>query len=446
MKVKILTIVLSLLLLSGCTATDAVSTAVDSVIDNTHIVTSAKTEILDFAHNLDSFSKEFVTAEFVDWVYDEFGEDVLFKLRDTLKSGEMPKDGWHEITGNTAVVLYDMYSGVLDKNSENYRSDIKLIESDGNDTVIRIVGDVSLAENWKIMPKIKSREKGIYGVLSEDTVDFLKDADIFLLNNEFTISKRGKPLKNKAFTFRADPDCTKYLHDMGADIVSLANNHAYDYGSDAFADTLETLSEADMPYIGAGKNIKEAAKPYYFIVNGRKYAFSAATKAEKNIRTPEASKDSSGVMRTYDPTKYIKVIKNAEQQCDYNIVYVHWGAEGSHKIEKGLYDMGKKYIDAGADIVVGAHAHILQGIQFYKDVPIVYNLGNFIFNAQTIDTGILEINISKQGTASYKFVPAVQKNCYTEIVDGKEKSRILRFMQKLSKDVTFDGDGVFVNK
>lgn len=435
---KIFSILLLVVLLAGCAAAPT-----NAGIDNSAKIAAAKAEILSLNANLDEYSKAFVNDDFLSWLCVNFSDDLLFELNNTLKAGAMPEDGWHSITGNTAIVLYDMYSGALDKSSPNYRDDITVIESDSADTVIRIVGDVSFADNWSIIPKLEQRGKGVYGILSEETVSLLTGADIFLLNNEFTFSNRGTPISGKAFTFRAAPERVNLLKDVGADIVSLANNHAYDYGADAFADTLEILNDANVPYIGAGENIEEAAKPYYFIVNGRKYGFSAATKAEKHILTPEAGETSSGVMRTYDPKKYIEVIKAAEQECDYNIAYVHWGAEGSHKIQDGLYEMGAKFIDAGADIVVGAHAHVLQGIQYYKGVPIVYNLGNFIFNSYTVDTGILEINISATGSPSYKFVPAIQKNCYTQVVEGAEKKRILGFMKSLSIDVAFDENGVF---
>lgn len=438
---KIMAILISLVLLTACAAGHTESQ--NSVPSKTD---TAKTQILSLKDNFDERSVSLISDDFLSWLSDTFGAEVLIKIRDTAKSGGFSYADWHRITGNTAVVLTDMYSGALDANSSNFRSDIKVIASTESKTTIRIVGDVSFADNWKIIPAMENRGKGIYGVLSEETVALLKESDIFLANNEFTYSTRGTPIAGKAYTFRADPSRVSLMHDIGADIVSLANNHAYDFGADAFADTLTTLREADIPYIGGGKNIAEAAKPFYFIVGGRKYAFSAATKAEKNILTPEAGENTSGVMRTYDPSKYIEVIKNAEQQCDYNIAYVHWGAEGSHQIEAGLYEMGAQFIDAGADIVVGAHAHILQGIQYYNGVPIVYNLGNFIFNSQTIDTGILEINISSSGAAFYKFIPAIQKNCYTELVHGDEKARILDFMESLSIGVAFDTEGFFSEK
>lgn len=433
---RLLAAVLCLILLSGCVENSEDGSSRQTV--------SAKTEILALTDGLDEYSKSLITAEFVDFLHSEFGDGVVLRLRDALLSGDFSKDSWHAITGNTAAVLSDMYSGALDENSPNYRSDIKVIDAGSDGAVIRIVGDICFADNWRIAPQIG--ENGIYDVMSENTVELLRSADVFLANNEFTYSTRGEPLKNKYYTFRAHPDRVQHMLEIGADIVSLANNHAYDYGEDAFADTLATLKNAGLPYIGGGENAEEAAKPYYFIVGGRKYAFSAATRAEKYILTPEAKENSSGVMRTYDPEKYLEVIRSAEEQCDYNIVYVHWGTEGSHEIEDKLYRLGCQYIDAGADIVVGAHAHVLQGIQFYSGVPIVYNLGNFLFNAKTMDTGILEVGISDGGSCTYRFIPAIQKNCYVQTVDGTEKERILKFMEDISVDVTFDTEGYFVER
>ncbi len=438
MQKKIIAVLLMLFFLTGCSGKNPEK---NNITKNE--VSAAKSEVLSLIGSLDEYSKELISADFLDWLCAKFGDETLFKLCETLEKNTFSQNTWHNITGNTAIVLNDMYSGALDKESHNYKDNIKVIENTKDNTVIRIVGDVSFADNWKIAPAIESRGKGIYGVLSKETVDILKGADIFLLNNEFTYSSRGTPLAGKAYTFRAAPSRVNLMHEIGADIVSLANNHAYDYGADAFSDTLETLKNANIPYIGGGKNIAEAMKPYYFIVNGRKYAFSAATKAEKNILTPAAEENSSGVLRTYEPAKYIEVIEAAEKECDYNIAYLHWGQEGSHKIEDGLYEMGAKFIDAGADIVVGAHAHVLQGIQYYKGVPIVYNLGNFLFNAKTIDTGILEINILNDGTPEYKFIPAIQENCYTQVVNGDEKARILSFMENLSIGVEFDSKGTF---
>ena len=440
MQKRVFSILLCMILLTGCTETITNTDHTAASTQPTATETSVKANILSLIESAECPPSSLIDAPFLDFLETKFGESVLTALYNELERGIFTDEHWYALTGNTAAVLRDLYSGALDKDSPNYRSDITVIESVGEETTIRIVGDVSFADNWHIAPKIG--QNGVLDVMSEETLELLKSADILLVNNEFTYSTRGKPL-NKAYTFRAHPDNVQYMLDIGADVVSLANNHAYDYGADAFEDTLNTLAGVQLPYIGAGRNKEEAAKPHYFIVNGRKYAFSAATRAEKTIRTPEAGENSSGVMRTYDATQYLETIKSAEQECDYNIVYVHWGAEGSHQIEDGLYEMGCQYIDAGADIVIGAHAHVLQGIQFYNNVPIVYNLGNFLFNAYNIDTGVLEITISDVGIPSYRFVPAKQRYSSVKLIHDTEKQRILTLMDELSIGVQFDDDGYF---
>lgn len=399
----------------------------------------------DYLNAFDEKSKSIVDADFIDWLGAKYDENRLVMLRDKLIDGSFSYGDWHEIMGNSLNVLKSYYLGETDPQSPNYNANIKRISSDGINTVIRVVGDVSLAENWAISEAYDERKAGLNSILSSNVVNYFNAADIMLVNNEFAYSTRGTPL-NKAYTFRADPSRVNILKELGVDIVSLANNHAYDYGPDAFADTLATLDSAGISYIGAGKNIDEAKKPTYFIVNGYKFAFTAATRAEKNIVTPAATENSSGVLRTYDPTEYLGVISEAAEKSDYCIAYVHWGAEGSHDIEAGLPEMGAKFIDAGADIVIGAHAHVLQGIEFYKGKPIVYNLGNFIFNGKTMETGILEITANRNLEMTYRFIPCLQNNCYTKTLSGDDAIEVLKMMKHYSKNVSFYESFKFLEK
>lgn len=402
----------------------------------------AKDEILgSLRKKLDDASQKRLDKSFLDWLEKQYGQECLLALRDKLSGGTWEKEDWHRLTGNTFIVLWDAYSGAAKNDTVRTVPD-----TEDNSLVIEITGDVSLADNWKIMPAYDQRNKGLAGILSEPTIAELRSADILLVNSEFTFSERGTPIPKKMYTFRAHPSRVSIYHEMGVDLVSLANNHAFDYGEDAFYDTLDTLKQADIPYMGGGKNLDEAMRPVYFLANGRKIAFVAATRAEKNILTPEAGKDTPGVLRTYNTKRFLEVIRQAREKSDIVIAYVHWGREGSHSLEKEQIKQGREFIDAGADIVVGAHAHVLQGVEFYKGKPLVYNLGNFIFNAKTMDTGILKIHLDQNGGLSYEFVPAVQKDCYTQIVDGTERERILKFMEKISIDTTFGSDGYFKPK
>ena len=267
-----------------------------------------------------------------------------------------------------------------------------------------------------------------------------------IANNEFTISNRGEKIPGKLYSFRGKPERLSIYHEMGVDLVTLANNHVYDFGASAFEDLLTSLNDYHIPYIGAGKNLDEAMKPYYFVLNGYKFAFVNATRAEKNILTPGATEDTSGVFRCYDPTNLINLIKEVKQDSDYVVTLIHWGKEDSHELEDVQKETSKMYIDAGSDIIVGTHAHMLQGIEFYNNKPIIYNIGDFIFNNEVKDTGIFQMKLSNDGTFDYYFIPALQKDEYTSLLKDKEKQRVIDDMNNWSINATIDSEGKIKEK
>lgn len=414
-----------------------VSCKYDNISNNIDIPAPVTKEdiINDFISYDSSFDREFVS-----YIYDNYGEQALLDIMSYMESDEYDVNLWHKVTGNSYIVLQDYYNNVYE-NMEN----VKFVDTTG-DTTISFVGDISLADDWEIIPYYDSRGKGVYGILGEEVVDIMKESNIMVANNEFTVSNRGSKLPNKYYTFRAKPERLSIYDEMGVDIVSIANNHAYDYGEKAFLDTLKYLKQYDIPYVGGGKDREEATKPYYFIANGYKIAFVAATRAEKYILTPEATKNSSGVFRAYDPSLLIKTIKKVKKNSDFVIVLMHWGREDSHKLEDVQLKTGKKYIDAGADLIVGSHAHVLQGMEFYDDKLIAHNLGDFIFNRENKDTGILSVTISDYGNMSYEFIPCRQKNFKTTLLNGKNKLRVIEDMRDYSINTTFDDDGRFYAK
>lgn len=136
-------------------------------------------------------------------------------------------------------------------------------------------------------------ENGIYDCIDSTLLEYMQCADIMCLNNEFAYSTNGEPLAGKMYTFRGNPEYVKVLHQMGVDVVNLANNHVYDYGKQAQLDTFETLEKADLPYIGAGRSLDQAMEPYYVEIEGKRLAFVAASRAEKNKKTPQATESTS---------------------------------------------------------------------------------------------------------------------------------------------------------
>lgn len=379
-----------------------------------------------------------LNKEFLSWIYNEYGLNILKNINYEIENNSYSKNIWHKLTGKSYIVLDDLF-----RHNDNPNTGI--IEKNG-DITLSFIGDISLADNWYIIPKYEERNKGIYGILSEDTVKILKESDISIANNEFTISNRGTKLPGKTYTFRASPERISIYDEMGIDLVTLANNHVYDFGDMAFNDMIDSLNEHKMPYIGAGKNIDEAKKAYYFIINGYKIAFVNATRAEKNIMTPAATNDSSGVLRCYDPTDFINIIMEEKNKSDYVIALIHWGREDSHELEDVQTESAKKYIDAGADAIIGTHAHVLQGIEFYNNKPIFYNLGDFIFNNENKDTGILQIKLLNDGNMEYYFIPAYESNEYTKILYDSEKQRVISNMNTWSINATIDNNGKITEK
>lgn len=183
----------------------------------------------------------------------------------------------------------------------------------------------------------------------------------------------------------------------------------------------------------------------YYLVDGRKIAFVSATRAEKYILTPEAGENTPGVFRCYDPRRLLEVIAEAKSQSDYVILLVHWGKEGTHALESVMEETAPLYIDAGADLIVGAHAHRLQGIEFYKDKAIFYNLGNFWFDNFDIEVGLMQFELSADGEETFRFLPGMQSGCVTSYELGTSLGRtILDHLESYSKGIRIEDDGLIV--
>jgi poly-gamma-glutamate synthesis protein (capsule biosynthesis protein) len=359
--------------------------------------------------------------------------------------------------GDTPGASGDPAVGVINNSADTDDNDTAVVDSaaPGNrqytyDFTVAFAGDINLADNWDNMQYCSTTENGIYDCISPELIQMMRDADITCINNEFTFSTRGAPLKNKVYTFRAHPSNVGILKEMGVDIVSLANNHVYDYGKESLIDTMATLEQAGIEYVGAGHDLDEAMEPVYFEVQGKTVAFVAASRAEKYKMTPQATKDSPGILRCYDTALFKQVIKKARENSDYVIAYVHWGTEFTHKLEDVQLSTGKEYLDAGADIVIGAHPHRLQGIEFYKGKPIIYSLGNFWFNDETVDTVLLKIRFFGNDTEEYlelKVVPAIQADLRTTIVtDDAERERIFSLLERISVNAEISGKGIITER
>jgi len=304
-------------------------------------------------------------------------------------------------------------------------------------------GDILLDDEYAMMFRYRSRGSDINDTFSAPLLERMRSADVFMLNNEFPFSTRGTPTEGKTFTFRANPANIEMYAQLGVDLVSLANNHAYDFGEEALLDTFATLEEAGIPYVGAGRNIDEAKKPVYLIANGIKIAVVSATQIERNAvpDTKEATMTNAGVLRCMDPTALLEVIAQAKANSDFVILYIHWGTESQETTDWLQDKQAPIYAEAGVDLIIGDHPHCLQKIDRISGVPVVFSLGNYWFNSKTQNTCLVEVAITKEGMEYLQFVPCLQENCRTRQLEGAEKAEVLNYMRGLSPNIQIDSEG-----
>ncbi len=341
----------------------------------------------------------------------------------------------------------DKYADVL--NDPAYMVENNIYAKDAADPTqvsVAFAGDILFDPGYAVMSKLQQNGGQISAGIAPDLIEEMRSADIMVLNNEFPYSDRGTPTPEKQFTFRARPQTVSYLGDLGVDLVSLANNHAYDYGETAFLDTMDTLAQAGIAYVGAGRNLQEARRPVYYIINNMKIAFVAATQIERldNPDTKGATDTSAGVFRCWNGDNLLETVREARQNSDFVIVFLHWGTENQDTIDWAQEKQAPEVAEAGADLIIGAHPHCLQQISMVNGVPVVYSLGNFWFNSKTVDTGMVKVVLNENGLQSLQFIPCLQSGCRTSLVQGEEKSRILNYMRGLSGGVQIDDDGYVI--
>lgn len=299
---------------------------------------------------------------------------------------------------------------------------------------------------------------GIHGVLDDGYRQLIDEADFFFVNEEFPFSDRGTQAPDKQYTFRLAPEKVSMLLEMGVDAVSLANNHALDFGTDALLDTCDTLDGAGILRTGAGASLDEAKRAVETEIQGKKVAIIGATRV---IPVAEWATfgNNPGMLATYDPTILLEEIKTLDETNDYVIVFVHWGIERAEHPEEYQRKMGQQYIDAGADIVIGSHPHVLQGVEYYKDKPIVYSLGNFVFGSSIPRTMLLEVKLGDDGASAVHegetdtedhasdialtVHPGTSNGGYTRmLVTEQEKQEFYNYLESISYGVTFEGGAV----
>lgn len=404
---------------------------------------------------LNGATKEFIAGYAVDesflmWLDAQYGDELIIRLAYCVLDNEMDTEVWYEETSNSIHVLWLRFC--QDCGFQNYQLDNVYWQetADANEVVISFTGDFNFAKDWYTTDYMTEQQSGIKECFSEQLLQAMQSSDILIMNNEFVYMDEGRSeaLPGKAYTFRAEPETVKLLEVFGADAVTLANNHVYDYGETGLLDTMNCLNEAGIAYVGAGSNIDEATKILYYVANGRKIAIVSASQIERTFQyTKEATATQAGVLKTLNPDRFLRVIQEADASSDCVIVVPHWGTEGTLYPDTSQRVLAERFVHAGADVIIGSHPHRLQGVGYVENVPVAYSLGNFWFSDGTLYTTVAQVIIGADGEVRLRFLPCEQRNMVTSLLVGQtEKDGFYHYLAAISMRVGIDVNGNVYDK
>jgi poly-gamma-glutamate synthesis protein (capsule biosynthesis protein) len=330
-------------------------------------------------------------------------------------------------------------SGLEADNPEGTTSDASI--DDVNPVTISFVGDVFTSEQ---MYK-NYTESGITGVVSENILDIFQNSDIMVANHEYCSTDLDD---TNALSFQKwiEQSATKnefLLNKLGIDVVSVANNHIFDYGEQGFIDTLNGIKNLGITYVGGGLDFDDATNAKVVNAENKSIAFFASNEVITDTEWI-VTDEHCGMNGLYDwSDTYTKMLENigkasASDNIDLVVVMLHFGTEKQYEQTTRQELMAKACIDAGADIVIGSHAHVVQGIEYYNGGMIFYGLGNFLFSNYQSDTMLVTITLNQDDTYSAKIIPCSSYLYYTQDVTT---STVFDLLNTYSPNAAVRADG-----
>jgi Bacterial capsule synthesis protein PGA_cap len=238
----------------------------------------------------------------------------------------------------------------------------------------------------------------------------LRRADLAVVNLETAITERGTPAP-KDFTFRAPPSALTALEQAGVDVATMANNHGQDFGLVGLRDSLAAAKAARFPVIGVGRNADEAYHAHQVTIKGQRIAVIGATQVLDSSLAAAwtAGDDKPGMASAYEEARLLAAVREARASADTVVVDLHWGRELVNCPIDRQRALAPKLVAAGADVVVGSHAHILLGGGYLRGAYVHYGLGNFVFYSRgglTAQSGVLLLTTQGRAVTASRWVPA----------------------------------------
>jgi len=288
----------------------------------------------------------------------------------------------------------------------------------------------------------------------DSTKHLLQFAHFTIGNLEAPFGTKGVKF-DKKFNFMVHPRYARGLVDAGFNVLNIANNHIMDFGEQALISTMETLDSIGIRYCGAGTNAANAGKPAILDYCGIKVGFIGCS-----LTFPEefwAKKDSAGTFYPRE-NELIQHIHDSEQQADFTVVSFHWGQELRTTPKPYQQFYAHLAIDAGADLILGHHPHVLQGLEIYNDRLIIYSLGNFAFGSysnKSKDSIILKTYLTTGGLLYARVIPISVLNNQVafqpRVLKGKQTEAVLAYLNTISQELNqgtdiIDKDGIIWGK
>lgn len=317
-------------------------------------------------------------------------------------------------------------------NSPSHKdSDTAMRES----TSVAAVGDIYLGKKG---PDFETTE-GLRPLSSVRAL--LQKADFRFANLEGPLSNEGRPIKKSSMFMGGNS--IRALTEGRFNVLSLANNHVFDYGARAFCRTVQLLEQNGMSHTGAGLNIADARRPAVVEANGLKVAVLAY--GWSFIQCVTAGRRTYGTA-PLNRRIILQDLRSARRQADVIIISMHWGYERELYPLPSQRCLAHKLIDAGADLIIGHHPHVLQGIERYGRGAIAYSLGNFCFadpgyfeawGGRDRYSAILKCSFSPRGLEGVEIIPTVANESFQPVpLDGFEKEEALAWLRRLSEPLT----------
>jgi poly-gamma-glutamate capsule biosynthesis protein CapA/YwtB (metallophosphatase superfamily) len=252
----------------------------------------------------------------------------------------------------------------------------------------------------------------------------LKSADFTALNLETAVTSRGRP-QPKTYHFRTTPLAFTALRGAGVDLVTMANNHVLDYGQTGLADTLAAAKAARFPYVGIGASAAAAWAPYVTTINGTRIAVVGVSQVAELASSWVATGTRPGEANAINLHRTLAAVRAAKRLAKTVIVFMHWGTEGQACPDSNQLSLAPKLAAAGASIIIGAHAHMLQGSGWLGHTFVAYGMGNFLWweHSYSTATGVLELTLHPRAPLTARFIPAVVSRTGQPIVDRGASAR-----------------------